>query len=213
MTIRAGSVFGVGIGMIVATLGGVAAFAAAPAIPGPSGLIRVCIENDDIGNRSEELRFLINTQRYCARGERQIFWNQRGRTGATGPKGATGAQGPQGIQGPQGEQGPQGPPGPAGPNGSDGAPGGVGPAGPAFVPTTYFRSVNGIGDGGDNTVFVTCDDANDLAMGGGVNPAANGDDVEASIPASNVGGKQGWGGRADSENLTVTVICMSVPGP
>jgi hypothetical protein len=205
MKIRAGSVFGVGIGMIIATLGGVAAFAAAPAIPGPDGLIRLCIENDDIGNRSEEVRFLVNTQRYCARGERQIFWNQRGRTGATGAKGATGAQGPQGEVGPPGPQGPPGTPGQQGPQGEAGP---QGPAGPAGAVTTYVNS--DAANSGINSV--ECND-NDVALGGGAEGEATEDDLQASHP---IGGgpnspATGWIAVMDSDEVTTYVICMVVP--
>lgn len=213
MKIRQGTVFAAGIGLVLATFGGVAAFAATPAIPGPGGIIRACIEFDDVGKLSEEIRFLVNNQKFCPRGERQIWWNQRGRTGATGAKGATGAQGPQGETGPQGPPGPQGDQGPAGQNGSDGAPGAQGPPGPAGPPATlirYIASVNGIGDGGENTVFAKCADSNDIATGGGVQPKESGDDVEASFPAV-VDGAQGWAGKADAENLTVFVICLTVP--
>lgn len=98
--------------------------------------------------------------------------------------------------------------------GDKGDAGPAGPPGPSSVPARYIESLNGIGDGGENTVSVACRDENDLATGGGVNPKENGDDVEASLPAQVTVGsevRQGWQGRADSDNFTVYVVCLVVP--
>lgn len=110
---------------------GAAAYAATPPVPGPDGLIRICVEAKDLGHYND-LRFLINGAKYCKSGEKQIWWNQRGRTGATGPRGPQGAQGEQGLAG---EQGPQGPAGEQGATGQAGPQGEPGPAGTSAVYT------------------------------------------------------------------------------
>jgi len=112
---------------------GAAAHAATPAIPGPDGVIRICVEAKDIGHYND-LRFLINGAISCGRGEKLIWWNQRGRTGATGPRGPEGSQGPAGEQGPAGPTGEKGATGPAGPQGEPGPAGPAGASG-AFVGT------------------------------------------------------------------------------
>jgi hypothetical protein len=207
MKIRAGSVFGVGIALIVVSLAS-AAYAASPSIPGPDGIIRACIEYDDVGARSEELRFLVNNQKLCPRGEKLIAWNQRGPKGATGEKGETGAQGPQGEQGPPGPPGPQGLPGTPGQQGPQGEVGPQGPAGPAGAVTTYVNS--DAANSGINSV--QCND-NDVALGGGAEGEATEDDLQASHPTG--GGPNspatGWIAVMDSDEVTTYVICMVVP--
>ena len=186
---RRGMTVAAAVGALIA--GGSIAYAA---IPGPDGVIHGCYNKDAGG----VLRVVSGTT--CKSNELALKWNQ------TGPQGP---QGSQGEQGPKGEQGDPGPAGPEGPKGDKGDAGPAGPPGPSGVPTTYWRSFNGISSG-DNFVVVTCDDTNDLALGGGVEPEAVGDDVEETAPAVS-NGKQGWVGRADADHARVHVICMSVP--
>jgi hypothetical protein len=169
-------------------------------LPGDDSAIKACFDTDD-----GELRVAFPPFKPCTATQRALTWNAKGVKGDQGEKGDTGPAGPEGPAGPAGPQGDKGDKGDAGP---------AGPPGPSAVPARYIESLNGIGDGGENTVSVACRDANDLATGGGVNPKENGDDVEASIPGQITVGsevRQGWSGRADAENLTVYVVCLVVP--
>lgn len=167
MKIRQGTVFGVGVGLLVATLGGAAAFAASPAIPGADGIIRVCVESKDVGHYND-LRFLLNGYKWCKSGEKQIAWNYKGRTGATGAKGATGAQGLPGEKGDKGDpgapgqpgqQGQQGEKGEKGEKGDKGDPGPPGPGGGTSV--AKFASLRAVSAGDE---IVTAGEM-DLATG------------------------------------------------
>ncbi len=166
-------------------------------IPGGEVAIKACFDVDD-----GELRVAFAPFKLCTSSQRALTWNA---------KGVKGEQGDVGPQGPQGETGPAGTAGPDGPKGDKGDAGPAGPAGPAGVPAIYTESVNGIGDGGDNFVSASCRDTNDRVLGGGVAPSGIGDDVELTTPSIPGLGAQGWMGRADAENLTVTAICMAVP--
>ena len=95
------------LALVVALSGGVFAVAS---VPGPSGTIRACL------TKSGAVR-VIDHNRRCARKERTLTWNQRGRTGSrglqgtAGPNGAAGANGVAGAGGATGQQGLQGLPG------------------------------------------------------------------------------------------------------
>ena len=71
------------------------------------------------------------------------------------------------------------------------------------MPAIYTRAKDYEDDHGD----AFCDDANDRATGGGVEPHSTGDDVEFTGPT----GTNGWTGRADADAVTIVVICMQVP--
>jgi hypothetical protein len=156
-------------------------------LSGDDGVISACVDRDD-----GELSILFAPA--CSTSEKLLTWNQKG---AKGDKGDTGPAGP---EGPKGDTGPAGPEGPKGDKGDTGP---AGPAGPSSVPEIYSRSSTT--SGGVGNVF--CDDANDRATGGGVAPQSDGDDVEWSAPVAS----NGWGGRADTDQIEVVVICMKVP--
>lgn len=167
------------------TLGGMtaAAFAATPAIPGADGIIRVCVEADDVGHYND-LRFLLNGYKWCKRGEKQIFWNQKGRTGATGPKGAIGAKGDAGSQGPAG---------PAGVSGWE------------VVEVTETVSANN----STKTISAPCP-AGKQAVGGGYRMTGRLDVSESAAAPGGVG----WTIKAlnpfiTDHDVTVQVVCVS----
>jgi hypothetical protein len=81
------------------------------AIPGQDGSISACYRM-----KGGALR-VIAAGKSCAKGERQIAWNQRGPSGPRGDAGVPGSRGD------AGERGPQGAPGPQGELGLQGAPG------------------------------------------------------------------------------------------
>lgn len=151
MKVRQGAVFGIAIGVLVTGFGSTAAFAATPRVPGSDGIIRICVEADDVG-RYNDLRFLLNGYKWCKWNEQLIAWNHKGRTGATGAKGATGDQGPQGEKGDKGDQGAPGQPGQPGEKGDKGDPG---PPGPAGGSAAFAAEATGVDIGGNpNTVTI-----------------------------------------------------------
>jgi hypothetical protein len=159
-------------------------------LTGADGVISACADRDD-----GELSLLFGPT--CSASEKLLTWNQKG------AKGDTGDTGPAGPEGPKGDTGPAGPEGPKGDKGDKGDIGPAGPPGSSSVPEIYIRTATTSGGSGN----VSCDDANDRATGGGVAPQSDGDDVEWTGPIS----ASGWGGRADTDEIQVIVMCMRVP--
>lgn len=154
----------------------------------------------------------------------------QGERGPAGPAGSTGLPGVNGV----GERGPAGPAGDVGPMGPAGPQGEQGPAGPAGASITkamvYERANTGgvsIQPGAEGHNDTTCDDDNDVVLGGGCTLptlASDGQDYLAvmieSRPvmygAGNRTNRSGW--RCTYRNHTTRVLvitpvvhCLAVP--
>jgi hypothetical protein len=81
------------IALFIALGGG--AYAASTSFVARNGKLRACVAQDG------SMRMLKGRQT-CAKPQKAIAWNQRGKAGARGAAGATGATGPSGATGPQG---------------------------------------------------------------------------------------------------------------
>jgi len=138
---------------LVVALGG-GAFAVA-SIPSSRGSIRACLQR--WGSQQGTVR-VVEHNHPCARDERTLRWNRRGRAGAAGRHGSAGPQGPAGPHGQPGadgqtgstgQQGPAGPQGLAGQQGNPGADGQNGSPDTSAQVLAKLAQVDGSGSGVD----------------------------------------------------------------
>lgn len=200
------------IGVLATGAVGAAAFAATPAVPGSDGYIRICVEANDIGHYND-LRFLVNGKTTCGRGEKLIFWNQKGPVGAKGATGAIGAAGAKGDKGDQGDKGDKGDKGDPGTPGSPGSPGAPGtPGAPAVLGLEQQSATISVADGAFGAAVARCS-AGKIATGGGVELFSHEDVfLYHSMPEGNPA--TGWSARIYNDSganrsVRAYVICVN----